>query len=74
MSDEEEYLIETDFNRDDVRRFMSQHNMVIRDLAVLMGVTDQAVRYWLSGHRNVPETTKRIFVLFQKYPKAMEEF
>ena len=44
MSDEEEYLIETDFNRDDVRRFMSQHNMVIRDLAVLMGVTDQAVK------------------------------
>lgn len=70
MSDE--YIVETEFTKHDVKEFMAQHNMVVRDLAELMGVTDQAVRYWISGQRNVPETTKRVFVLFRKYPRLME--
>lgn len=64
----------TIFTKQDVKAFMRMHDLKVEELAELMGVTDQAVRFWLTGERGVPETTKRVFKLFGKYPDLMREF
>ena len=65
---------QTVFTAADVREFMRVNQMTVEMLADTMGVTKQAVTYWITGQRHVPETTKRIFVFFQTRPEMMRYF
>lgn len=39
----------------------------------LIGVTPQAVTLWLHGKRRIPETVRRMILLFKKYPGLLKE-
>lgn len=58
----------------DVKNFRTRHQFTVRTLAEILGVTDQAVKFWESGERAVPPTTARLLKLFDKYPQLMKEF
>lgn len=60
--------------RADLVRWMSDQKMSVSDLAELLGITNQAVLYWVSGQRNIPEPIGRILVFLGQRPDMMREF
>lgn len=54
--------------------FRNKHNLSVKELAGLLGVTFQAVLLWEAGSRNIPETTVRLLKFFDSEPDAMERF
>lgn len=54
--------------------FRLMHGLKQKDLAEILGVTWQAVRLWELGDRDIPLTTSKVIVLFQKFPQLLREF
>jgi len=67
-------MIQTEYNADSVNKFIKDNGLNVNDLSELMGVSTQAVKYWVTGQRGVPETTARLFLLFERQPELMDDF
>ena len=58
----------------DLKEWMQNHDMDTERLADMLGLTKQAVLYWLSGHREIPEPIGRLLNFFDNYPNMKEKF
>ncbi len=61
-------------NDNDLREFLMRHRMTLEKLAVILGVTEQAVKNWLNGDRPISLTNERLFTMFDRYPQLVKEF
>lgn len=61
-------------NDQEVREFMTIHGISDKEMAVIFGVSLQAVRLWTSGQREFSVTNSRLIKLFNKYPNLIREF
>jgi len=61
-------------NQSEIVGFMHRHNMDQIMFADMLGVTRQAVNFWVKGEREMPTTTVRVLRIFDKYPQLMLEF
>lgn len=59
---------------EELDKFMKLHGISEREMAEIIGVTVQGVRFWLSGERDINVTVSRVIRLFQKDPKIIREF
>lgn len=67
-------MTQSSYSKDRVNKFMTTNKLTVNELAEIMGVSRQAVLYWVSGQRGVPETTARVFSLFERQPELMDDF
>ena len=63
-----------DMSREDLREWMRTHDMSADDLAEMLGLTTQAVLYWVQGKRKIPEPIGRLLVFLGQRPQMMREF
>ena len=54
--------------------FMHHYGISKRELSEILGVTIQAVTFWLKGKREISLTITRLVRLFEKYPQLIREF
>lgn len=57
-----------------ILEFRQKYHMSQRQLAMLLGVTVQAVMLWEKNERVVPVTTRRVISLLDRYPELIVEF
>lgn len=55
-------------------KWMKKHDYNTQELADMLGVTTQAVTYWLTGMREIPEPIGRMLNFFDNYPKMKANF
>lgn len=58
----------------ELKTFMNFHGISRREMSEILGVSENAVRYWLEESRPVNIIVTRLIRLFQKYPKLIKEF
>lgn len=61
-------------NADQLHQFMRMNGLYSQTMSQLLGVTRPCVDHWLSGRRQMPQTTGMLIKLFIKYPWLMNEF
>lgn len=54
--------------------FMNREGLEATELASILGVTYQAVGYWMKGEREMTLTVSRLIRLFDRYPHLLREF
>ncbi len=57
-----------------LKNLMIQNNMDVHTIAFVLGVTPNAVTYWLKGKREVPEPISKCIRLFTRRPELINEF
>ena len=57
-----------------LEKFLTDFDLSNKDFAELLGVTPNAVRWWLEGGRKVPPTVAKLVRYFESHPKSMKEF
>jgi len=60
--------------KEQVQEFLNKHGMSDSDLAILIGVSPQAVWMWAHGKRDMSLTVSRLCRLFDRKPELMREF
>ena len=60
--------------REDLKQWMSTHGITTDELAEMLGLTNQAVLYWLQGKRKIPEPIGRLLVFLGQRPQMFREF
>jgi transcriptional regulator with XRE-family HTH domain len=60
--------------KDQLREYMKKHNFTVESLAERLGMTNQGVKHWLSGAREIPEPIGRMFNLMDLYPEMWSKF
>lgn len=60
--------------REDLKVWMQTHGMSTDELADMLGLTNQAVIYWIQGKRKIPEPIGRLLVFLGQRPQMMREF
>ena len=63
-----------DMSREDLREWMRTHDMSADELAEMLGLTTQAVLYWVQGKRKIPEPIGRLLVFLGQRPQMFREF
>lgn len=58
----------------ELKAFMDKHGISTKEFSQILGVTIQAVRLWLSGHRSISLTITRLVAMFEKYPQLIKDF
>lgn len=58
----------------DIAQYRKSLFLTQKEFALLMGVTYQAVMYWETGQRCMPEPAVRLIHLFQKFPQLITEY
>lgn len=61
-------------SRADLIQWMREQEMTNEDLAEMLGLTTQAVLYWVQGKRKIPEPIGRLLVFLGQRPQMMREF
>jgi transcriptional regulator with XRE-family HTH domain len=61
-------------SREDLRQWMKTHDMSVEELAEMLGLTRQAVLYWVQGKRTIPEPIGRLLVFLGQRPEMFREF
>ena len=61
-------------SRADLIQWMRTHDMSADELAEMLGLTTQAVLYWVQGKRKIPEPIGRLLVFLGQRPQMMREF
>ena len=61
-------------SRADLIQWMREQDMNNEDLAEMLGLTTQAVLYWVQGKRKIPEPIGRLLVFLGQRPQMMREF
>ena len=59
---------------DGLTAFMNLHGISDKEMSEILGVTDQAVRLWRLGDREISVTNTRLFAMFARFPKLLKEF
>lgn len=59
---------------DDLRQWMRSHGYDADKLADRLGLTKQAVVYWLHGKREIPEPIGRLLNYFDIRPELFKDF
>lgn len=59
---------------EEIKEFMQLHGISKSELAEILGVTDTAVTYWLTGKREFSVLNSRLIRLFKKYPQIIKKF
>lgn len=54
--------------------FLNKHGISPKEFGQILGVSLQAVRLWLSGHRSISVTISRVVAMFEKYPALIRDF
>lgn len=54
--------------------FMQHFGLNKNSFAEIMGVTPQAVVYWMRGQRPIPLSASKVILLFARKPELMKEF
>ena len=60
--------------REDLKQWMNTHGITTDELAEMLGLTNQAVLYWLQGKRKIPEPIGRLLVFLGQRPHLFREF
>lgn len=60
--------------REDLKQWMNTHGITTDELADMLGLTNQAVLYWLQGKRKIPEPIGRLLVFLGQRPQMFREF
>lgn len=58
----------------ELKDWMIKHRVPTEELADILGLTNQAVLYWISGQRKIPEPIGRLLNYFDLKPERMREF
>jgi len=58
----------------ELNEFMNHNGISIDEFGKILGVTNQAVRLWITEQREFSVTNTRLIRLFQKYPQLIREF
>ena len=61
-------------NNIELEKLLTELDLTNEDFAKLLGVTPNAVRWWLDGGRKVPPTVAKLVRYFVAHPKAIKEF
>jgi len=56
---------------DELKTFMTKHNLGAIELAQLLGITRPAVDHWLTGRREVPPPAAKLMRVVEQYPQLM---
>ena len=59
---------------EELREFMSIQGISKQELADTLGVSIQAVNFWLAGGRDISTVNTKLIRLFKKYPQLFREF
>lgn len=54
--------------------FMHKHGISESEMGQILGITPGAIRHWLSGERQMSQTTTRLIRLFDRNPELLKEF
>lgn len=65
---------DVDFTSQDLSEWLKRHNYSANELAEMLGITRQAVVYWLSATRRIPEPIGRLLYYFDRFPEAKRNF
>lgn len=65
---------DVNMNSADLKAWMDKYGYTVEELADKLGLTRQAVIYWLNGKRVIPEPMGRLFNLFDLNKEAREKF
>lgn len=57
----------------DVIQFRQTHKLSMKHLGNMVGVSENAVRFWEAGERKVPKPIIKILNLITKYPELLKE-
>lgn len=60
--------------KDQLREYMKKHNFTVETLAERLGMTEQGVKHWLSGARDIPEPIGRLFNFFDQRPELWKKY
>lgn len=55
-------------------KFMKKNGVSIKEFSEILGVTEQAVKLWLTGQRVFSITNSRLIRMFIKWPNLIREF
>lgn len=58
----------------ELKEFMDTNGVSVKEMSEVLGVTDQAIKNWLQGTRNISITVTKIVRMFKKYPQLIREF
>lgn len=59
---------------EELAKFMRKHGISEHELSTIFGVTINAVKFWLSGEREISVTNTRLVRMFEKYPQLIRQF
>ncbi len=59
---------------DQLQEFLDRHGLSTLDFAETLGLTEMAVRHWVSGKRSIAKPYARLIRLFDRHPKLLAEF
>ena len=59
---------------EDLKVWMKEHDCSVQELADMLGLTTQAILYWITRKRKIPEPVGRLLVFLGQRPQTMREF
>ena len=67
---------DVNYDRHMLKEFMDKYEFSVSQLADYLGMTDQAIVYWLTGKRKIPEPMGRLLNFFDQPSRVhlMKEF
>lgn len=58
----------------ELQAFMNDNGISSKEFSEILGVSEQAVKLWLTGERKFSVTNSRLVKLFMKYETLIKEF
>lgn len=65
---------DVNMSREELKDWMRRHDFTIEELANFLGMTNNGIMYWVTGHRKIPEPMGRLLKFFDLRDELIREF